>query len=49
MFSSLLQGLPIAPGSTQATFGQQPTAEQQLLGSGIAGVGLYNALRREES
>jgi hypothetical protein len=45
MFSSLLQGLPIAPGSTQATFGQQPTAEQQLLGSGIAGVGLYNALR----
>lgn len=45
LFSSLLQGLPIAPGSTQATFGQVPTAEQQLLGSGIAGVGLYNALR----
>lgn len=45
LFSSLLQGLPIAPGSTTATFGQVPTAEQQLLGSGIAGVGLYNALR----
>ena len=44
LFSSLLQGLPIAPGSTTATFGQVPTAEQQLLGSGIAGVGLYNAL-----
>jgi hypothetical protein len=45
MFSSLIQGLPRAPGATRAMFGNVPTAEQQLLGSGIAGVGLYNSLR----
>jgi hypothetical protein len=42
--SNILQGLPIAPGSTAATYGMQPSTTQQLLGSGIAGVGLYNAL-----
>jgi hypothetical protein len=44
--SNILQGLPIAPGSTAATYGIQPSTTQQLLGTGIAGVGLYNALGR---
>lgn len=45
LFSNILRGLPVQPGSTTAAFGQQPSRTQQLLGSGIAGVGLYNALR----
>ena len=44
--SNILQGLPITPGSTQAAYGMQPSTTQQLLGTGIAGVGLYNALGR---
>jgi len=43
-FSSMLQGLPIAPGSSMAAFGVAPTTGQQLLGAGIGGVGLYKAL-----
>ncbi len=43
-FSQLLQGLPVTPGTTTATFGG-PSETQQLLGAGIGGVGLYNALR----
>ena len=38
------QGLPVTPGTTTATFGG-PSETQQLLGAGIGGVGLYNALR----
>ena len=45
-FSNILQGLPVTPGSTMASFGVQPTTGQQLLGAGIGGVGLYNALGR---
>ena len=45
-FSNILQGLPIQPGTTAASYGLQPSATQQLLGTGIAGVGLYNALGR---
>ena len=45
-FSNILQGLPVTPGSTMASFGVQPTTGQQLLGAGISGVGLYNALGR---
>jgi hypothetical protein len=42
--SDLLRGLPIAPGFTQET--QRPyNPLQELLGLGISGVGLYNALR----
>lgn len=44
--SNILQGLPIAPGTTQASYGMQPSNIQQALGTGIAGVGLYNALGR---
>jgi hypothetical protein len=43
-FSNILRGLPIAPGQTTATFGQQPGLAQQALGAGIGGVGLYRAL-----
>ena len=43
-FSSMLQGLPVAPGSSMAAFGVAPTTTQQLLGAGIGGVGLYKAL-----
>lgn len=44
--SNILQGLPVAPGTTQASYGAQPSNIQQALGTGIAGVGLYNALGR---
>jgi hypothetical protein len=43
-FSNILQGLPVTPGSTMASFGVQPSTGQQLLGAGIGGVGLYKAL-----
>lgn len=44
-YSSMLQGVPVTPGSIQQSYGVGPSTTQQLLGSGIAGVGLYNALR----
>lgn len=44
-YSSMLQGIPIAPGQVSQAYGVTPSMTQQLLGSGIAGVGLYNALR----
>ena len=44
-YSSMLQGVPIAPGQVSQSYGITPSVTQQLLGSGIAGVGLYNALR----
>lgn len=43
-YSSMLQGLPIAPGQITQQYGVTPSTTQQLLGAGIAGVGLYNAL-----
>jgi len=43
-YNQILRGLPIQPGTTQATFGG-PGSLERLLGSGIAGVGLYRALR----
>ena len=43
-FSNILQGIPVRPGTTTAQFGGSPTEFQQLLGAGISGVGLYNAL-----
>jgi hypothetical protein len=42
-YSSMLQGIPIAPGQVSQSYGITPSMTQQLLGSGIAGVGLYNA------
>jgi hypothetical protein len=43
LYNAMLQGLPIQPGSTQATYGG-PSSTQQMLGAGISGVGLYRAL-----
>jgi hypothetical protein len=43
-YSSMLQGVPIAPGQISQSYGVGPSMTQQLLGSGIAGVGLYNAM-----
>ena len=44
-YSAMLQGAPIQPGQTQTSFGMQPSTMQQLLGTGIAAAGLYNAFR----
>ena len=43
--SALLQGTPIQAGSTTAAYGKAPSTEQQLLGSGISALGLYNTLK----
>ena len=43
-YSSMLKGLDIKPGEIQTSYGVGPSTTQQLLGSGIAGVGLYKAL-----
>ncbi len=43
-YNSMLQGVPIAPGQIQASYGVGPSTTEQLLGTGIAGVGLYKAL-----
>lgn len=45
-FSNLLQGVPVQPGSTSASFGRVPSPEQQLLGSGLGALGLYQAFRQ---
>jgi hypothetical protein len=44
-YSSMMQGIPIAPGQISQSYGISPSMTQQLLGAGIAGVGLYNAFR----
>lgn len=44
-YSSMLQGIPIAPGQISQSYGITPSMTQQLLGAGIAGVGLYNAFQ----
>ena len=48
-YSQMLQGTPISPGTTQTSFGMQPSTIQQLLGTGIAAAGLYNAFRGPQS
>ena len=42
--SSLLQGVPVQPGATIASFGRVPTPTQQLLGAGLGAAGLYQTL-----
>lgn len=44
-YSQMLQGTPISPGQTVSSYGMQPSTMQQLLGTGIAAAGLYNAFR----
>jgi len=43
MFSNILQGLPVTPGSTQSVYGPQASGLQQALGTGVGALGLYNA------
>jgi len=45
LFSQMIQGLPVTPGASYSTYGG-PTPYQQMLGAGISGVGLYNAMNR---
>jgi hypothetical protein len=44
--SNLLQGVPVQPGATTATFGRVPTPTQQMLGAGLGAAGLYQTLGR---
>tara|TARA_B100000925_G_scaffold244391_2_gene194227 strand:- start:45 stop:713 length:669 start_codon:yes stop_codon:yes gene_type:complete len=44
-YSQMLQGTPISPGQSISSFGMTPSTMQQLLGTGIAAAGLYNAFR----
>jgi hypothetical protein len=44
LLSNMLQGVPITPGSSTATYGNGPSDYSQMLGAGIGGVGLYNAM-----
>jgi hypothetical protein len=44
-YNTMLHGLPVTPGSTTATYGQQPSFGQSLLGSGIAGLGMYQGMK----
>ena len=44
LYSSMLRGLPVGPGQSQVVYGNQHRAAQQLVGAGISGIGLYNAM-----
>jgi len=44
-FSNILRGIPVQPQQTVSTFQQQPSLFQSVLGAGIGGLGLYNALK----
>jgi|TARA_Y100000114_G_scaffold91120_1_gene84597 hypothetical protein len=43
-FSQILQGLPVTPGTQVSQYQPTPTTTQQLLGLGLGGLGLYQAL-----
>lgn len=43
LYSSLLRGVPVGPGQYTSTYGDQPSAFQQLVGSGLGAAGLYGA------
>ena len=44
LYSGLLRGVPVGPGQYTSVYGNQPTATQQMVGAGISGIGLYNAM-----
>ena len=44
--SNVIHGLPQQMGSTSLTYAQAPSAASQILGTGIAGLGAYNAYNR---
>lgn len=41
LYSGLLRGVPVGPGTYQATYGNQPSAFQQLVGTGLGAAALY--------
>ena len=43
LYSGLLRGVPVGPGTYQASFGNQPSPFQQLAGAGLGAAGLYGA------
>ena len=44
-YSNILQGSPVQPGQTTATYGPQPSYGQQMLGMGLGGLGMWNAMQ----
>ena len=42
--SQILQGLPVTPGTQVSQYQPRPSTTQQLLGLGLGGLGLYQAL-----
>mgnify|MGYP003638660199 CR=1 FL=1 len=45
LYSGLLRGVPVGAGTMQATYGQQPSAFQQLAGGALGAAGLYGATK----
>ena len=43
-YSQILQGLPVTPGTQVSQYQPRPSTTQQLLGLGLGGLGLYQAL-----
>ena len=41
LYSGLLRGVPVGPGTYQATYGNQPSAFQQIVGTGLGAAALY--------
>ena len=45
LYSGLLRGVPVGPGTYQATYGNQPSAFQQLVGTGLGAAAFYGGTR----
>jgi len=45
-YSNILRGVPVQPQQTVSTFQAQPSLFQSVLGAGLSGLGLYNALKK---
>ena len=45
LYSGLLRGVPVGPGTYQSTYGNQPSAFQQLVGTGLGAAALYGGTR----
>lgn len=45
-YSNILRGVPVSPQQTVSTFQAQPSLFQSVLGAGLSGLGLYNALKK---
>ena len=45
LYSGLLRGVPVGPGTYKSVYGAQPSGFQQLLGGGLGAAALYGGLR----